>query len=211
MTKDGNIITFTVDNFVAPRLSSSPSSSSDSSSKPTGQINSSGEPEASSDSVTTRSDKPACGKPQTDPDNPATGNRGPAHKKNELDKEDPAQSIPAWLQPIHRYLEDMETHVPVHSSERENSDSGRCYKSGDIKTEAQYTHFPKDRNCDVCLRTKITRVSCRRRSEGSISRAEKFGDLITADQKPSTREVNTEQSQIRCRGKRSRHYTIFSV
>ena len=25
-----------------------------------------------------------------------------------------------------------------------------------------YTNFPKDRNCDVCLRTKITKASCRR-------------------------------------------------
>ena len=31
------------------------------------------------------------------------------------------------------------------------------------------------------LRTKITRSPCRRRHEGSIPRAEKFGDLITAD------------------------------
>ena len=26
-----------------------------------------------------------------------------------------------------------------------------------------YTHFPKDPNCDTCLKTKITRASCRRR------------------------------------------------
>ena len=35
----------------------------------------------------------------------------------------------------------------------------------------------------MCLRTTITRVPCRRRNEGSIPRAEKFGDLITADHK----------------------------
>ena len=33
--------------------------------------------------------------------------------------------------------------------------------------------FPKDRNCEICQRTKITRAPCRR--------AENFGDLITAD------------------------------
>ena len=33
------------------------------------------------------------------------------------------------------------------------------------------------------LRTKITRVPCRRRDEGSIPRAEKLGDLITAEHK----------------------------
>ena len=41
----------------------------------------------------------------------------------------------------------------------------------------------KDRNCDVCLRTTITRVACRRRSEGSIPNAVNFVDLITADNK----------------------------
>ena len=43
------------------------------------------------------------------------------------------------------------------------------------------THFTTDRNCNTCLRTKIRRVPCRRRDEGSFPRAEKFCDLITAD------------------------------
>ena len=42
------------------------------------------------------------------------------------------------------------------------------------------THFPKDRNCDICLRTKITRASCSRRTGTVVPRAENFGDLITA-------------------------------
>ena len=46
-----------------------------------------------------------------------------------------------------------------------------------------YTRFPKDRNCDFCLRTKITRASCRRRTGTVVPKAEKFGDLITADHK----------------------------
>ena len=44
-----------------------------------------------------------------------------------------------------------------------------CLKSGNTKTEAQYLYsLPKDLNRDICLRTKITRVPCRRRNEGSI-------------------------------------------
>ena len=35
-----------------------------------------------------------------------------------------------------------------------------------------FTHFPKDRNCDLCLRTKITRASCRRRTGIVVPRAE---------------------------------------
>ena len=53
-----------------------------------------------------------------------------------------------------------------------------------------YTHFLKDRDCDVCLRTNITKASCRRRSGEAPLRAEKFGDLIAADHKSSTRRVN---------------------
>ena len=46
-----------------------------------------------------------------------------------------------------------------------------------------YTHFPKDRNCEICKRTKITRASCRRRNGEAVPRAENFGDLLTADHK----------------------------
>ena len=45
------------------------------------------------------------------------------------------------------------------------------------------THFPKDRYCHVCLRIKITRTPCRRRTCEAVPRAEKFGDLIPADNK----------------------------
>ena len=46
-----------------------------------------------------------------------------------------------------------------------------------------YAHFPEDRNCEICQRTKITRAPCRRRNGGAVPRAEHFGDLITADHK----------------------------
>ena len=46
-----------------------------------------------------------------------------------------------------------------------------------------YTHFPKDRNCDICLRTKIIRASCRRRTGTIVPRADIFSDLMTADHK----------------------------
>ena len=46
-----------------------------------------------------------------------------------------------------------------------------------------YTHFPKDPNCEICLKTEITRASCRRRAGTVVPRAENFGDLITAEHK----------------------------
>ena len=45
------------------------------------------------------------------------------------------------------------------------------------------THFPKDRNCEICKRTKITRAPCRRRIGEAVPRAGNFGDLMTADHK----------------------------
>ena len=45
------------------------------------------------------------------------------------------------------------------------------------------THIPKDRNCDVCVKTKITRASCKNRTGTVVPRAENVGDLITADHK----------------------------
>ena len=42
---------------------------------------------------------------------------------------------------------------------------------------------PKDRNCEICKRTKITRAPCRRRIGGAVPRAENVGDMITADHK----------------------------
>ena len=46
-----------------------------------------------------------------------------------------------------------------------------------------HTHFPKDRNCNICKRTKITRALCWKRTGTAILRAESFGDLIKADHK----------------------------
>ena len=46
-----------------------------------------------------------------------------------------------------------------------------------------YTHFPKDRNCEICQRTKITRAPCRKRIGGAVPRTNFFGDLITAEHK----------------------------
>ena len=53
----------------------------------------------------------------------------------------------------------------------------------DLGKHSVYTHFPKDRNCEICQRTKITRAPCRRRIGRAVPRAEIFGDLITADHK----------------------------
>ena len=55
----------------------------------------------------------------------------------------------------------------------------------DLCKHSVYTHFPKDRNCEICKRTNITRAPCRRRNGGAVSRAENFGDLVTAESQSS--------------------------
>ena len=88
-------------------------------------------------------------------------------------------------------LEDTELHASAHSSQ--NSDSERpTYEATKLRKHCIETHFPKDRNCEVCLRTKTTRAPCRRRTGEALLCAEKFGHLMTADHKLSTRDLDQE-------------------
>ena len=56
-------------------------------------------------------------------------------------------------------------------------------RSVDLGKHSVYTHFTKDRNCEICQRTKITRAPWRRRIGRVVLRAEIFGDLTTSDLK----------------------------
>ena len=69
------------------------------------------------------------------------------------------------------------------SSSHEPSLEPTFKRREDLCKHSVYTHFPKDRNCEICQRTKITRAPCRRRNSGTVPRADNFGDLITADHK----------------------------
>ena len=95
-----------------------------------------------------------------------------------------SSEIPEWLQEFRKNLvddgvpEDRDTHA-ISSHEP----SLEPMRSVDLGKHSVYTHSPKDRNCEICQRTKITRALCRRRKGGAVPRAENFGDLITADHK----------------------------
>ena len=94
--------------------------------------------------------------------------------------------IPEWLQEFRENLVDDE--IPVHgdshaSSSHEASLEPTIKRREDLGKHSAYTHFPKDRNCEICKRTKITRAPCRRRKGEAVPRADNFGDLITADHK----------------------------
>ena len=82
----------------------------------------------------------------------------------------------------------MDDEIPLQgrshaSSSHEASLEPIATRREDLGKHSACTHFPKDRNCEICKRTKITRAPCRRRNGEAVPRAEKFGDLITADHK----------------------------
>ena len=104
-------------------------------------------------------------------------------KKNEdhgKERRDPfCSESPEWLQEFRENL--VDDRVPEcrdsHALEPKPA------RSADLGKHSVYTHFPKDRNCEIRKRTKITRAPCRRRIGGAVLGAEHVGDLITADHK----------------------------
>ena len=70
--------------------------------------------------------------------------------------------------------------APASSARETSSEPRRKVVSGKHSIS---THFPKERNCDICLRTKMTRASCRRRAGTVVPKAVNLGDLVTADHK----------------------------
>ena len=102
-------------------------------------------------------------------------------RSNPLDSE-----IPEWLQELRGNLVDDE--VPERgdshaSSSHEISSEPTIKRREDLGKHSVHTHFPKDRNCEICQRIKIISFSCRRRIGGVVYRVDNFGDLITADHK----------------------------
>ena len=119
-------------------------------------------------------------------------NKNPKTNKKEtpIERGDPLCSddskIPEWLQEYRKNLVDDE--IPLQggshaSSSNEASLEPTTNRREDPGKHNVYTHFPKDRNCEICKRTKITRAPCRRRNGETVSRAVNFGDLTTADHK----------------------------
>ena len=109
--------------------------------------------------------------------------KSPKPNKNEnhdLERGDPLCSdIPEWLQEFRENL--VDDRVPERrdshaSSSHEPSLEPTPTRSVDLGKHSVNTHFPKDRNCEICQRIKITRAPCRRRIGGAVPRAEKFGD-----------------------------------
>ena len=89
--------------------------------------------------------------------------------------------IPDWLTEFtDNLVEDL--HAPTHSSPK--TDLGLPVEVAmKSRKHGIHTHFPKDRNYDGCLKNRITRVPCRRRTVEALLPAQNFGDMITSDHK----------------------------
>ena len=112
----------------------------------------------------------------------------PKKKETTIERGNPCgdSEIPEWLQEFRENLVDDE--IPLQggshaSSSHEVSLEPTTRRREDFGKHNVHTHFPKDRNCEICKWTKITRAPCRRRNGEAVPRAENFGDLITADHK----------------------------
>ena len=108
------------------------------------------------------------------------------------DSVDRLRDLPEWLEEFTDNLEDTDVPAPAHFS---GLRFGKSHEGG-IKSKTRKhsidSQLPKYRNCEVCRRTKVTTVLCRRRTGEGLLRAEKFGDLLTADHK-----VFNEESESR--------------
>ena len=117
-----------------------------------------------------------------------TKSQNPSKKETTIERGNPCgdSEIPEWLQEFREILVDDE--IPLQGGSHANSSHEASLepttkRREDLGKHSVYTHFPKDRNCEICKRTKITRAPCRRRNGEAVPRAENFGDLITADHK----------------------------
>ena len=128
------------------------------------------------------------------------GKNGERVERQEQERRDPCHSeIPEWLQEFRENL--VDDRVPEHrdshaSSSHWSSLEPTPARSVDLGKHSVYTHFPKDQNCEICLRTKITRAPCRRRTGGVVPRAENFGDLITADHKVLSEDCESRNNHM---------------
>ena len=115
-----------------------------------------------------------CGSPSKNP------KQRDEKRDDNRDSDDRLRHLPEWLEEFTDNLEVTEVLAPAHISQ--DSGSERLTNVAPRK-HSMFTHFPNDRECEVCLRTKMTRALCRRRTGEAPPRAEKFGDLITDDHK----------------------------
>ena len=107
-------------------------------------------------------------------------------KPNKNEDHDLERGDLLWLQEFREHL--MDDKVPEHrdshaSSSHEVSSEPKPARSADLGKHSVYTHFLKDRNCEICQRTKITKGPVQKAHSRNRTSCRKFCDLITVDHK----------------------------
>ena len=127
--------------------------------------------------------------------------KNPNKKEITIELGNPLYSvIPEWLQEFWENLVDDEIPEdgdPHASSSHEVSLEPTFKRREDLCKHSVETHFPKDRNCELCKRTMITRAPSRKRTGEAVPRAENFGDLITAVYKVLNGEGESRNNNYR--------------
>ena len=107
------------------------------------------------------------------------------NKKKEEREEVQSDISHDWLQEFRENLVYESTSTePWRNPEQGSQDTSKSSHEIPMESRAKvepgsgkhsvYTHFPKDPNCDIRLKTKITRASCRTRTGTVVHRAEHF-------------------------------------
>ena len=137
------------------------------------------------------------------------------NEDHQREREDPYHSdMPEWLQEYREHVADdrvLERRDSNVSSSHEPSLEPASTRSAGLGKHSVYTHFPKDRNCEICQRTKITWAPCRRRIDRVVLRAENLSDLITADHKVLSEGSESRNRFLEPNGKPEVMYTDNSL
>ena len=93
---------------------------------------------------------------------------------NEEVRGNSSHGFPEWLEEFKENF--VEESVPEHRSASSSSHELPSEPRAKVVSgkHSIFTHFPKDQNCDICLRTEITRASCRRRTDTVAPRSENW-------------------------------------
>ena len=107
-----------------------------------------------------------------------TKTKKPIKKETAIERGNPCNSeIPEWLQEFRENLVDDE--IPLQggfhaSSSHEASLEPTTERREDLGKHSVYTHFPKDRNCEICKRTKNYKASVQKTQWRSRTSSRKF-------------------------------------
>ena len=96
------------------------------------------------------------------------------NEDNEEVRRNSSHDLPEWLEKFKGNLVDESFPELPDASSSSHELPPNYLQSREQKWYRVSTHFPKDRNCDICLRTKITRGSCRKRTGTVVPRAKNW-------------------------------------